>query len=191
MRRRTIALLSAAAVAASLTVAGLVVAHPGSAEASGSTIAVQPAVQADGHQFFTDSQIDAAWKAATTDYPQALPVGVSFPSTAPAFFHPNDGKQHIFEENLPAEFAASYWRCAWLDVANTANTAPTSDVDAAATATTELAKYATLPGVAGNVNVKQNDADIASYALTQGLTPDVAEFQIDCTGFYQGSGQGK
>jgi hypothetical protein len=186
MRTKAALLIGSTALALVGSVAALTISQVGKATAASSPVAVQPAVQADGHAFFTDAQIDAAWSAATTNYPLPLPSGVDFPVPAPAFFHPNDGKQHVFEQNLPAEIAASYWKCAWLNVANTAST------DTAATlASTELADYANLPGVAGNVDLASQEADISAYAQSQGETTDLADFQINCSGFYNPDGVSK
>jgi len=182
--RRAILVIALSSVGAAVIVAGaLATTNPGSATAA----TVVPTVEQDGALFYTDSQIDAAWQQATSDIAQALPAGASFPKTAPSFFHPNDGKNHLFESGLPAEIAARYWRCAWLNVSINQKANPSPDAAIVDAATNELTKYGSLPGVAQTVDVAQYESQMAAYAKSKGLDPQVAEFQLDC-GVYSGEG---
>lgn len=182
MRKKTIIGSVLGAAAAAAVIAGIAI--PATANADGNTTgAITPAVSSDGHSFYTDEQIDAAWQQATADFPDALPAGVTFPRTAPAFFHPGDGKKHRFETGLPDEIAAKYWRCAWLGQATTSTkmrTLSTTRTKAIASNLT-AAKWEALPEVAENQDVPKYLAAMQAYADRHNMDARTAEFQLDCS----------
>lgn len=140
---------------------------------------VQPAQSTGGRQYFSESQIDNVWSEVTKHFPEPLPAGYAFPTTAPAFFHP--GTPHpMFQAGLPDEFAAQFWRCAWLAKA-------TSDARTNAAAATsdhsEMNRFASLPSVSANLNISAYNQLSASYAKAKGVSADQAEFALQCSGF--------
>jgi hypothetical protein len=112
---------------------------------------------------------------------------VEFPTAAPAFFHPTDGKKYLFQEELPNLIAARYWRCAWI---NEALTASSGDARAAkAMAQGQLRKYQQLPGVERKVNVEEYETQFAALAKSRGQQPLETEFEIEC-GLFTASAEG-
>ncbi|WP_104195721.1 hypothetical protein [Cryobacterium sp. M15] len=141
-------------------------------------------VQEDG-SFYSVDQIDAVWASVTEDYPDALPANVSFPADAPSFFHPEDAERPIFQTGLPGLIAARYWRCAWLDVS--LDGAELGQKTAATAAQVALNGYKELPAVKDLVDVDGYNEQINEYATTLGVTPAVAEFDLEC-GIYTEAG---
>lgn len=184
MRRRT-GVIAAASAAAMLIVVGasVAVAASNTAASLGSTDVqlVTPSIKDASGQFYTESQIDTVWSAVTSHYPVALPKGYSFPSTTPAFFHPNDGLNSQFQSGLVDEVAATYWRCDWLAVKLASKkSGDAADVTAAAT---QLARYSSLPSISSWVNVDAYQASVAQFAKNLGITDlDAAAYQLDCQG---------
>ncbi len=160
---------------------------PAAANAGADNTVVKAAIIDDGHSFYTDAQIDDAWREATASFPAPLPSGVTFPDTAPAFFHPDDGQQHQFETALPNQIAAKYWRCAWLGQATTE--VKTKSLTAVKEKTVEknltAAKWESLPDVAANTDVDQYIDAMQDYADSKGIDEKTAEYQLDC-GVYTG-----
>lgn len=160
-----------AQVSAVVLVGGGAVVTASVASASTDEGRTDPAVNAHGSEFYTESQIDAVWESITQSYPEALPAGVSFPAKAPLFFHPED-EDAIFEIGLPEGIAALYWRCAWID---TSLASPRSEK-----AKQAVAEYKDLPYVAETVDLKRQQADINAFAAEQGMDPLEAEFSLNC-----------
>lgn len=181
-RPKAVILKSAAVVgtfAAAALVAGLA-SMPASASVSNGNL--NPAASISGHSFYTDAQIDSAWAAVVKDYPQPLPYGVTFPTKAPAFFHPADAKNNLWESGLPALLAARYWRCAWLDA--DLKGAPTSSK---LESTSNLnSAYQSLPDVSSHVDVSAYQKSIDDYAASIGVDAKRAEFSIDCQIYTEG-----
>lgn len=150
--------------------AGGVVLVSASASADANADATYPLVQDESGAFYREIQIDAVWAKTVSGWPEELPKGTNFSETAPKFFHPGDGEDHLFHEALPSLIAARYWRCAWIDEA----------LQGSVTANAQLEKYAELPGVREFVDVKSYEADFATYARTLGQTPLAAEFDVEC-----------
>jgi hypothetical protein len=150
-------------------------------EAGSARTLVKPAVQQEGKLFYTDEQIDEVWKAITTNYPEPLPDGVTFPAVAPEFFHPGDGKPHLFQSKLPDLIAARYWRCAWLDESLNADVSARASDQAKAEEAIDL--YATLPSVGTTVDVAGYEGQVAEVAKSLGVDADEAEFTMECGGF--------
>lgn len=139
---------------------------------------VVPAVVSDGHSFYTDDQVDDVWRAVTRQFPDALPPGIRFPTTAPAFFHPEDGLDHYFETGLPDQMAARFWRCAWLD--SSINDAKAGKTAAISAASKHLKKYSSMPGMYHQEGVESYDKAMSDYAATIKLDPASAEFSTEC-----------
>lgn len=150
--------------------AGGVVLVSASASADANADATHPLVQDEDGAFYREIQIDAVWAMTVSGWPEELPKGAVFPETAPAFFHPGDGQDHLFHEALPSLIAARYWRCAWIDEA----------LQGSATANAQLEKYPGLPGVQEFVDVETYKVDFATYARTVGQSPLAAEFDVEC-----------
>ncbi|MEY9954212.1 hypothetical protein [Leifsonia sp. EB34] len=145
---------------------------------------VQPAQSVGGREYFSESQIDKVWTEVTKHFPEPLPSGYAFPTTAPAFFHP--GTPHpMFQAGLPDEFAAQFWRCAWLAKAST--DAPTNTA-AENSDHSEMARFASLPSVSANLNVSAYNQLTASYAKAKSVSADQAEYALQCSGFTTAGG---
>jgi hypothetical protein len=142
---------------------------------------VSPAKTANGTTYYTDSQIDEVWAAVTAHYPQPLPDGVTFPTAAPAFFHPTTEGPHYFEVGLPDMIAAQYWRCAWLEDSVRPSTRASSAATAADSAT--LDKFGNLPSVKSHLNLSAYESMIAGYAKASGKDARDAEISLQCSGF--------
>ena len=168
---------------------GTQAAHAAAAPLTDSQL-VTPAIQNAHGSFYTEAQIDEVWKAVTTHYPQPLPAGITFPASAPSFFHSN-GTSARFQTGLPDEIAAQYWKCAWLDQSIDAaqqitakGTGPEASLKALSSATQKLGEYVTLPSIASLGHVETQKAAVAKYAKSQGISSlSVAEFQMECGGF--------
>jgi hypothetical protein len=137
--------------------------------------------QETSHQdFYTDSQVDAAWAQAVRTFPNALPAGQAFPTTAPGFFHPEDGKAHSYHIDLPAQFVARYWRCAWLklslDPARADDGPGVGEIDSQLSAE----QWEKIPEVARNMDVRGYIRDMETYAETVGKTEAAVEFASEC-----------
>lgn len=185
MRGRTRSLLLTGATALLAVTAGF-----GAVTAAQAAPSLTPNVKTADGSFYTDAQIDGVWRSITASYPQPLPAGQSFPATAPAFFHPNDGKAHLFEQDLPAEIAARYWRCAWIGEALNAKKATAVNRDSSAlaavsAATSKVAAYKDLPAVAKHVDVAAYEQGMSSYAKSIGKDPLTAEYSVECEGGFQ------
>ncbi|NEM90891.1 hypothetical protein [Galbitalea soli] len=141
---------------------------------------VTPAIKNDSGEFFTEAQIDTVWRAVTAHYPEPLPEGVSFPAVAPSFFHPNDGRNTLFQAGLPDEIAASFWDCAWLKVSIEAANAGKGDI--AKSATAELDNYESLPSISSE-HASEFRAAIAKYAAESHIQDlQEAQRQFECGG---------
>lgn len=175
MKKRFIVPLGALAVAAAVTAVGLGATDAPPADV-GSTI--EPATQAEGVGWYSTAQIDAKWVEVTSDYDEALPTGTAFPTTAPEFFHPQDGQDHLWEEGLTETIAARYWRCAWIDEALRQEDAG-KDAEAGA-ALDALDSYAGLPGVEGVLDVDVYESTMRDAADREGKDAHEEEFALDC-----------
>lgn len=144
-----------------------------------SSPSLAPTFQA-GHAFYTDAQIDAVWQNVTKHFPAALPEGIDFAEQAPAFFHPNDKRAHLFESDLPSLLAARVWRCAWLETS--ISSLKTEDVVSQASARTALEGYRDLPAVSRHVNVEEYQLSIDALAKSLGTTTQQAEYGLECDG---------
>lgn len=184
MKARRRGLAVAATVAVSMTIGfGAVSA----AQAASSADNLSPNVTSSSGSFYTDDQIDNVWRSITASYPKPLPAGVTFPSSAPAFFHPNDGKTHLFQKDLPEEIAARYWRCEWignvLSIRHSRAANPGASSDAAeSAAVTRIGQYAGLPSIAKHLNVPAYEKGMSDYAKSVGLDPLTAEYNVECGG---------
>lgn len=142
---------------------------------------VSPATAAGGTTYYSDEQVDQVWKAVTDNYPEPLPAGVTFPSKAPAFFHPDTPAPHFFEAGLPDMIAAQYWRCAWLG-ASAADTR-TGASSARQAATVELNKFTSLPSVKTHLDFAAYQSMVSNYSKSSGLNSIDAEIKLQCAGF--------
>lgn len=139
-------------------------------------------------QFYTDSQIDSAWRAVVSGYPQPLAPSDHFSTNAPAFFHPNDGKVHLWEVGLAQSIAADYWRCSWLHRSLTLqNSNTTTSLDGARAeasevlaAHDELALYASLPEES-KATALTHDTAVKQWAFDQHKSLDQADYDTDCS----------
>ena len=139
-----------------------------------------PAIAKSGGVFYSEAQADEVWRAVTTAYPSALPAGVFFSAEAPSFFHPDDGRESLFQEGLPELAAARYWRCAWLGTLIHPNAAP--DAGTVTLAVAKLSEYRRLPGVGEHIDVDEYESKMSEYAHTLGVDPHTAEYQAECSG---------
>lgn len=167
-----------------LTITGVAVsAAAGQETARTDSNLVKPAVQQGEDQFYTGDQIDEVWSAVVKNYPQPLPAGLKFPEAAPEFFHPEDGKDHLFQSGLPDLVAARYWRCAWLSESVEQVALGNSDLITKADST--IALYETLPSVASLVDVDTYEKQIQEIAETMGADAKQAELDVDCGGLWK------
>ena len=175
MKKRFIVPLGVLAIVAVCTIIGLGATN---APPSDDSAGIEPTTQAEGVGWYSTAQIDAKWAEVTADYEEELPSGTSFPVTAPEFFHPQDGQDHLWEEGLTETIAARYWRCAWIDEALEQEEAGR---DAAANeALDAIDSYAGLPGVAGVVDVDVYDSTMRDAAEREGTDAHQEEFTLDC-----------
>ncbi|MET4583748.1 hypothetical protein ABIE21_003279 [Conyzicola nivalis] len=146
--------------------------------------AAVPSAEEAAAGFLTEEEVDGAWRDITANYPEALPAGIEFPSSAPAFFQRPAGEKWMFETELIGEIAARYWRCAWLDQDIAAVSGRSSEsvdlTDELATST-----WQDLPDV--QLDVYEYSEGISDYAAAEGLDESVAEFDLDC-GIYTEEG---
>ncbi|WP_166806376.1 hypothetical protein [Cryobacterium serini] len=169
MRKITKTLLGGSAVLATL-LAGV-----GMAQASGDT---PTSIERNGSTFYAEDQIDSVWQQVVQDYPEKLPAGIDFPALAPAFFHPVEEGDHLFEEGLTELIAARYWRCAWLD--DSIQSSDQRSIAGQANASAALEKYSTLPEVSAAVDVPTYLEQIGTHAAASGEDIAAAEFRLDC-----------
>lgn len=153
---------------------------------------VAPAVVAGNQQFYTPTQVDAAWREATNAIAAPLPAGESYPATAPKFFHPANKPKVLFESNLPAEFAAQYWRCSWLAVGTSPSRVGALSDSAKAQLNDNLkwSKFAGLPGIKTRFDTAGYQSAVDAYAKRHGATAELAEYAVDC-GWFESSGGAK
>jgi len=171
VQRLKLGAVSALAVAA-VAVGGMAFASAASASDQG----VTPAIKAYGSEFYTQAQIDDVWADVTGNWSAPLPDGREFPAKAPAFFHPEEPNNDIYEVGLPAEIAGRYWRCMWLDEAVNGS-GPTDKARAA----NRLADFAQTPELAGRID-PEYDAKMAAMAKRDGVSPFEAELGVECEG---------
>ena len=139
-----------------------------------------PSRESSQQDFFTDSQVDTAWTQAVSAFPNPLPPGQAFPATAPSFFHPDDGKVHSYHVDLPAQFVARYWRCAWLKISLHP---PESDAGTGvgeADLQLRAEQWEKIPQVARNMDVRAYIQDMETYAETVGKSEAAVEFESEC-----------
>lgn len=173
--------LSKAAIGSAAVLATLL-AGAGMAQATDDT---PKSIQINGSTFYEENQMDLLWQQIVSDYPEALPAGIDFPSPAPDFFHPVEEGDHVFEEGLAEVIAARYWRCAWLD--DSIQASQHRSITGAAKAAAALAKYSELPEVSAVVDVPTYLAQIGTHAEAAGESITTTEFRLDC-GVYVGNG---
>ncbi len=137
-------------------------------------------------EFFYEDTIDAAWAAEVRAFPNELPHGVEFPKTAPAFFHPNDGKEYSFETNLPAQIVARFWRCSLLyeDIKATWSRSASPSQEAVITEQLKSETWENVPEVDEVMDVDAYLEDVEDIAADAGVEPALAEYEIDC-GVYE------
>ncbi|KDP89757.1 hypothetical protein W824_15430 [Clavibacter cf. michiganensis LMG 26808] len=144
--------------------------------------AAEPTVTADGHEFYSQDQIDAAWQKAVGEFTGVLPAGRHFPELAPSFFHPADGTEYSYEAGIPAQIVARYSRCAWLQESDafTPNTVlsvyPESEIDAQL----DPAAWQAMPAVKESMDVSAYLASVDDYARATGQDPRAVEFRSEC-----------
>lgn len=171
------ALACTAAIAAIAAIAG-----SGSAQAE---TGIEPAIINAEGRFFTQEQIQDKWAEVTTEFPDPLPDGISFPTETPAIFTPVDDSQTIYQDGLPSLIAARYWRCAWLD--SELKAVASGDTRKSARAHSRIANYATLPFVSAKVDLAGYETWIAEASVAEGMTPAAFEYSIECALYADGA----
>ncbi|GAA2451643.1 hypothetical protein GCM10009857_14740 [Agromyces soli] len=144
--------------------------------ASAADQGILPAIKAYGSEFYTQAQIDDVWRDVTGNWSAPLPGGKEFPAGAPAFFHPTEPNNDLYEVGLPVEIAGRYWRCMWLDEAVHGSNA----IDRSRAANW-LADFAKIPELEGRID-NAYDAKMAALAKRGGVTPFEAELDVECAG---------
>ncbi|WP_435093045.1 hypothetical protein [Clavibacter michiganensis] len=133
--------------------------------------------------FYVDSEIDAAWQQAAESFPLPLPPGKTFPNEAPAFFHPKDDKTHSFDTSLPMQFAARYWRCAWLEQSLHPPTSAATEVSPSTSeieAHLDSSEWKSIPAVENNMDVDAYLQDMKKYADSVGGNAREIEYESEC-----------
>jgi hypothetical protein len=141
-----------------------------------------PATEGDPG-FYVDSEIDAAWQQAAGSFPLPLPPGKAFPTEAPAFFHPQDNKTHSFDTSLPMQFAARFWRCAWLEQSLHPPTSAAAEASPSASeieAHLDASEWKSIPAVANNMDVDAYLQDMNDYADSISGDAHEIEYESEC-----------
>lgn len=167
-RSKTILTIGAAVLATGLFGAAAV-----AAAQPASTNGVEPAIRHSGTAFYTQDQIQDAWRAATASFDEPLPDGVAFPSTMPPIV--TDDPDNTYEVGFPESIAARYWRCAWVDTA--LRPARAGDTGRAAAA---IKEWDQLPAIRNNPDFDGYDQSMDELAKQMNVSPLQAEFEVDC-----------
>lgn len=127
----------------------------------------------------TQHDVTGAWTAATAAIRQPLPNGMEFQTDPPPFFDDEaSGPEPVYSPMLPAQIAARWWRCAWIDASlhpgsSRATVAPEE-------ARSVVDEWNDMPGMRGNEAFVDYDARMASAAREAGKTPFALEYELDC-----------
>lgn len=160
-------------IGAAVLTAGLFGTAAVAAATPASTNSVEPAIRHSGTAFYTQEQIQDAWRAATGSFDEPLPYGVAFPSTMPPIV--TDAPDNTYEVGFPESIAARYWRCAWVDTA--LRPARTGD---SGRATAAIEKWDQLPAIRNNHDLDGYEKSMDELAEQMNVSPLQAEFDVDC-----------
>ena len=127
----------------------------------------------------TQHDIAAAWTAATETIRQPLPNGVEFQTDPPPFFDDEaSGPEPVYTPTIPAQIAARWWRCAWIDASLHPGSSRTPVTPEEARSVVD--EWYDMPGMRGNEAFVDYDARMASAAREAGESPFALEYELDC-----------
>jgi hypothetical protein len=137
----------------------------------------EPLIQQGDTSFYSQDQIPAVWAAATDAVPTSLPAGFAYPTEAPALLRGDGTDQSVYEQGLPEQIAARYWRCAWLDDALSATTARMAKLQATRDTISQWDSFAAVKNFDG---LSGYDGKIQALADSLGQSAFETEFSVDC-----------
>lgn len=123
--------------------------------------------------------IAGAWSTATAAIEAPLPDGVRFQEEPPPFFDDEaSGPEPVYTPTIPAQIAARWWRCAWIDAS--LHPAPGKTPVTGEDLRSVVDAWNDMPGMRGNEAFADYDARMASAADEAGTTPFALEYELDC-----------